>query len=297
MGIWLTETFLWAREQLKFPNHLHILSRHPNAAVRKFPHLDHRTGIHFHFGDVRTSNLRIQPAYVLHAGCSSVGRKDDTEPLETWDTIVGGTRRMLEFAQRCKAKRFLLVSSGVAGLEWEPSDTRSVYAQAKRAAEHLCALFAKQSGLSFSVARCFTFIGPHLPLDAHYAAGNFIRDGLAGGPIIVKGDGETVRSYMYAADMAADLWATCLIGASGWTFNIGHWASTSTYELARTVADAFSPRLDIVLQNSGDTGVRRLLPESSGLWKDVTYVDLETAIEKTVSWHQQQRNQNGTANR
>jgi nucleoside-diphosphate-sugar epimerase len=49
--------------------------------------------------------------------------------------------------------------------------------------------------------RLFAFYGPRLPIDAHFAIGNFMRDALTRKSIKILGNPETIRSYMYPTDL------------------------------------------------------------------------------------------------
>jgi nucleoside-diphosphate-sugar epimerase len=53
-------------------------------------------------------------------------------------------------------------------------------------------------GLKISIARCFTFVGRHLPLNSHYVIGNIINNILKKRKINIKSNYKIVRSYMYS---------------------------------------------------------------------------------------------------
>jgi nucleoside-diphosphate-sugar epimerase len=256
-GCWLLESFAWANDRLNLGAQAVVLSRNPRAFEKKAPHLYHHSAIRFHTGDVR--NFQFPEGaftFIIHAATDASARMNQEDPLLMLDTIVQGTRHMLDFAIHCGARKFLLTSSGaIYGQKPpetthisedypgapDPTDPGSAYGQGKRHAEHLCVLYARQYCFEIEIARCFAFVGPYLPLDIHFAIGNFIQDALNGGPIIVKGDGTPCRSYLYAADLAIWLWTILLRGQSCRPYNVGSAEAISIADLAHIVARAFDP--------------------------------------------------------
>ena len=234
-----------------------ILSRDPAAFRAAHPEFAGLKRISFVSGDVRDFAF---PAghfdAVIHAGTPARAMPPGVER----DIILRGTERVLAFARHCGAEKFLFTSSGaVYGVqppevvhipEDLPCRPVTEYGIAKLEAEEMC----RASGLYTVLPRCFAFTGPHLDRNIHFAIGNFIRDALAGDPIVIQGDGTPFRSYLYADDLATWLFALLEKGANGVPYNVGSDEAVSIAELARTVKEVLHSASPIEIRGVPDPG-------------------------------------------
>jgi dTDP-glucose 4,6-dehydratase len=137
------------------------------------------------------------------------------------------------------------------------SDPSTAYGHAKRAAEHLCVLYREAHGLETVIARCFAFVGPDLPRNAHFAIGNFIRDALNADAITVVGDGAPLRTYLDQSDLAQWLFTLLECGRSGDAYNVGSNEVISIAELAHLVRDVLAPDKAVQILGNPDRGATR----------------------------------------
>jgi dTDP-glucose 4,6-dehydratase len=312
-GCWLLETFIWANDRLRLDASMVVLTRDAEAFRTKAPHLACHPSVTLRQGDVRTFEIADEPfTHVIHAATESRATLEGLDRQILFDTIVGGTRRVLELARRSGARRFLLTSSGaVYGRQPpalthvpedyaagpDPVDAGQVYAEGKRAAEMLCALSA-DARLQPTIARCFAFVGPYQPLDAHFAVGNFIGDALRGGPIRVSGDGTPYRSYLYAADLAIWLWTILLRGRPLRPYNVGSAEALTILDLAHLVARTFGPdmAIEVAHQPIANRPAERYVPDVTRAEAELglrSSVSVAHSIERTAAWHAPRREFSG----
>lgn len=305
IGCWLLESLRHADQRLSLGVRATVLTRDPEAFRRKAPHLVDYPGFHFISGDICNFETSAgEFTHLIHAATDASAQLNETDPRRMFDTVIQGTRRALDFAVAKAVDRVLFLSSGaVYGQQpWEmervaedwigsPSctDPRAAYAEGKRAAEMLCSIYAKQFGTKVAITRIFALLGPYLPLDIHFAAGNFIRDAMQGKPIIVNGNGLPCRSYLYASDLTAWLWHMLVRAEPGKPYNVGSDESVSIRDLAGRVSQVLGNG-EYQILGGPDMGWNpgRYVPDTSltgrdlGLYKTVS---LDEAIRRTALWY------------
>jgi len=280
-----------------------VLSRNPEQFLAAYPEFSDNPSIAFVKGDIQQRDSLPRDltfTHVLHAATESTIGPSLTS-LQCYDQIVDGTRNILDFAVAAGARRFLLTSSG-AIYGPQPADLAAIsedcptspplaesstaYGQAKRAAEHLCALVGAQHGLETVVARCFAFVGEDLPLDVHFAIGNFIRDAVTADAITVSGDGTPLRTYLHQTDLAHWLFTLLEHGRPGQAYNVGSDEVISISELAHMVRHILSPEKPVhFLGQPGPGSARnRYVPDIHKAQRDLglsVTLSLAEAIRRT----------------
>lgn len=238
-----------------------ILSRNPESFLQKRPYLRGRKDLTFLAGDVRNFQFpKGKFTHVIHAATEASAKLNQENPLLMVDTIVEGTRRALDFAVQAGVSQFLNLSSGAVygnipqnlgpvpeSFMGGPDITHPkwAYGEGKRLSELLCAIYADNHGIETKSARCFATLGPGLPLETHFAIGNFIADALAGRDIVIQGDGTPVRSYIDIADLTVWLWHILLFGESKEAYNVGSEGGLTIRQIAEKVRDLLAPGLKV----------------------------------------------------
>jgi nucleoside-diphosphate-sugar epimerase len=305
IGLWLLEVLQHANHKLDAGLRLVVLTRDPERARQHAPRLFNRPDTQLVCGNICEPLAPIGSLDLcIHAATDVGDSLVAANPLEVFDSIVQGTRHVLDLARVAGTSRFLLTSSGAvygtqpADLERiseshhgaaDPLQPRAAYGNGKRAAEWLASTYTAQGGPDCCMARIFAIVGPGLPFDGPLAAGNFVRDVLADQPIDIEGDGRPLRSYLYMADLCIWLLRIAASGQSGQAYNVGSERAVSIAELASQVAHAAgsSPSIRIHKPASDGAAPPRYVPDTQRAREELglaEYTPLSEALLKTIHW-------------
>jgi len=305
-GKWLLESFVFLNNELDLNIKLFSLSRNPEVFLKQFPYFEKENNIYWIKGDVRNFDFpKEQFDYIIHAATDADAKLNTENPLLMLDTITEGTKRVLEFAKKQNELKSCLFTSSGAVYGDQPSNVlqisetdsfyidinnpNSAYAEGKRLSELYCSIYHSKYEIPIKIARCFAFVGPYLPLNKHFAIGNFIRDGFLGNNITIKGDGIPLRSYMYTSDLIIWLLTIMIKGKNCEAYNVGSDKPISIKELAYKVAEYF-PEMSVEILNQTLPTDRNhnYVPNTSKVKNEFSInseISIDEAISKTIQFY------------
>jgi len=305
-GCWLLESFAWANDKLDLNATAVVLSRKPAAFEKRTPHLYHHKAINFLKGDIKDFVFPESSfSYLIH--CSVYQQRADgkVNNLSMVNEMLNGTTHVLNLCVKAKVEKMLLISTGAVygkapspsvkisedfSDSIDPTDSESAYHHVRRMMETLSVIYAEENDFEAKIARCFSFIGPYLPLNGRFAVSDFILDVLSNNSITIKGDGQAVRSYLYMADLVIWLWKILFKGENCRPYNVGSEMPVTIREIAEEFANQSVPPLPVSTLKKSSHGVAPdyYVPDTSRARSELDLrqrIPLSTAIKKTKQWH------------
>jgi len=310
-GRCLLEALLYLDEKNNLGLTIYTVSRDVINFQKKFPLLASSRIFPIQSDISKLKDFARKVDYVIHAACDTSAERLKNAPQKFLEENYQGTLNMLEIARQNEGCRFLYLSSGaIYGAQNFDVELRqesdlsapdlqkisSVYGEAKRLGETLCLIYSSAHGVQTSIARCFSFVGPYMNFDGHYAIGNFIRDVAAQKNVALNSKKKTYRSYLYSIDLVIWLMRILIAAPNNSVFNVGSEKEILIADLAGLVVKTLSPESKIVFSDNGGfnaSSSSRYIPSSEKVRRELgleEYTSLEKAIKNTFIWHQNNKN-------
>lgn len=299
IGTWLSNTLLEANSRYHLNLSINIVARNQKKLEdRLLP--GHLGKFRFIKTDFATQNTVIPQNDI----CFLAATPSSVPPGKNYDRVAASvtensTRAILESLNLGSECAIIHLSSGsvyghqAMDLKFMPeidvdatNRSLSAYGKAKLKTENLLTEKAIASGgnLRVSNPRLFAFAGPLLPLNAHFAVGNFLQDLLYKRDIQVNGSPYTIRSYLYPTDLIS---ALIRIGAQPFSgpINIGSEESITIGDLGSLFTQlSSSSKVHFIEPNSSPTNY---VPEVKNLVQEFGWtqeVSLDDAINRWRNW-------------
>lgn len=214
-------------------------------------------------------NMNEQFDYIIHLASPTAGKYMVEHPVETYSLALDSTKFILEYCRRNPIKSFVYVSS----LEYYGQNTddkvikedflgyvdatspRSSYPLGKRAAEYLCAAYAKEYNVPVKIARLTQTFGAGVSADDNRVFAQFARSIIEGKNIVMHTKGESAKPYCYTTDCVSAILYILLKGTDGEAYNV---ANQDTYisikDMALFLKKNFNPLVDVIVEEHPEMG-------------------------------------------
>jgi len=172
-----------------------------------------------------------RPDFVSHHAAQVDVRRSVADPFFDAEVNILASIKLIEYARKFAVKRFIYISSGGAAYgepEYLPCDENHPinpicqYGASKHTVEHYLFMYQWMYGLNYTVLRYPNVYGPRQdPFGEAGVVAIFTGNMLKGNPVIINGDGEQTRDFVYVEDCArANLLALTVEHENG-IYNLG----------------------------------------------------------------------------
>ena len=232
------------------------LVRNPSKARNLFSGMPGTNAIHIIEGDVlEPLHCTSEIDYIVHSANVTDSRYFVSNPVETINVALCGTKNVLELAKEKDVQGVLYLSSleiygtprAQDALVSESDygyinilNVRSSYSESKRMCETLCAAYAGEYDVPVKIARLAQTFGAGVSYEDQRVFAEFARCVLEKRNIVLHTAGETLRTYCYIKDAVEALLYVLLLGKSGEAYNVSNPNTAITIrDMAELVCNTF----------------------------------------------------------
>lgn len=212
-------------------------------------------------------NLDMPIDYIIHTATTTTSLEYINQPVDTINTIITGTKNILDFARQSKTLSIVYLSTmEVYGVLEDNRDKsikeneygyidilneRSSYSQGKRMAECLCYAYYKQYNTPINIARLSQTLGSNISISDNKVFVQFARNLINREDIVLYTDGMTIKNYAYITDTITAIFKILHNRKFGESYNIANQkAIASIKDMAESIAK-YAPETNVVFQIDG----------------------------------------------
>jgi nucleoside-diphosphate-sugar epimerase len=232
----------------------------------------------------QSSKLELKFDCIFNCATPSSRNHGGLDTNQVLASSIIGTKSLLNLCIRNSKPTFINLSSGIItkrsmDFDLDLMSIKDAYLHGKRVSESLILEAVSAGNIKGRNLRLYAFAGPGIPLDQHFAAGNFMNDAIHGRPISIKGNPATLRSYLYPTDMIVNI-LNCAAKDSLKEIEIGSQETVSMHRLAETINEVtgnsgimqqpdYGPADEYIPQLEGEAITASVsLPEALTRWND-----------------------------
>ncbi|MBW3592571.1 MAG: NAD-dependent epimerase/dehydratase family protein [Actinobacteria bacterium] len=232
---------------------------------------------------------------VVHLAAFGSVAESVEEPFENFDVNVRGTLVLLRASAEASVEKFVFASTGgaIMGDTPPPVDETSLpwpispYGASKLCGEAYLHAFAGSFGLPTVALR---FANVYGPVSEHKkgAVTNFIKRALRREPLVIYGDGNATRDFLYVDDLCDGIASALEAPLHDEVIHLASGTETSINELARLVLDLTDAQ-DVPIRHEGRRRgeIERTFATADRARERLGFApahSLEDGMRKTVEW-------------
>jgi len=233
---------------------------------------------------------------IVHLAANIHVDKSIINPVQTYDTNLYSTLKLLEIVRKYDINRFILASSSeVYGTaQYKPIDEKHPlsaphpYGASKIAADRLCNSYIETYGINIGISRCFNIFGPRQKGDV---LGSFIpmtiNKILKNKSPVIYGKGEQSRDYIFIDDVVESYMKLINSKESG-EFNFGTGVENSILDITNKIIQNINKNITPIFINGRSSEVNSLIADSSKAKDKLGWepkVTFDEGLNKTIEWY------------